>query len=124
MDIKHNFSDKHNRRLSRNAIARAELGQPRYLTTDNSTYEQRITLQLRLWHEGHPVHNDVDNECCPDFSCCRGKQHLASGKLRDMFVNDPASRPSMLQMFVSELPDEMRMQYDIPGQAVFRLEPR
>jgi hypothetical protein len=27
--------------------------------------------QLAKWVEGEPEHNHVDNECCPDFSCCK-----------------------------------------------------
>lgn len=26
--------------------------------------------QLILWLFGKSIHNDVTDECCPDFSCC------------------------------------------------------
>lgn len=26
--------------------------------------------QLKLWLRGKSVHNQKENECCPDFSCC------------------------------------------------------
>lgn len=125
--ITHRFTDKYNRRLSRNEIARREIlpaGAVRFITGENSTAEQRAMIQLELWRRGHPVHNDIDNMCCPDFSCCRGKQHMANDRLREMFYADPASRGPMMQFFISELPDEMRVMYDLPGQAVFRLEPK
>lgn len=125
MDIKHNFADKFNRRLSRNAIARAErnpLDRAAFVTAKNSSYDFRAMMQLRLWREGHPVHNDIDNECCPDWSCCRGKQYMASEELREMFVRDPQSRAPMLQRFIAELPDEFRIGCNLPGQHVFRLE--
>lgn len=95
----------------------------KYLTKRNSTYDERAQTQLRLWQAGVPVHNDIDNECCPDFSCCHGGQaRLAPERLRNMFVRDPASRRAIVEMFIAELPDEIRMLYDLPGQAVFSLE--
>jgi hypothetical protein len=38
---------------------------------------ESILEQLDKWVEGNPVHNTVRDECCPDFSCCRGKAYLA-----------------------------------------------
>lgn len=32
--------------------------------------QERIDYQLEQWVQGNSIHNDVDNECCPDFSCC------------------------------------------------------
>jgi hypothetical protein len=26
--------------------------------------------QTLAWAQGRPYHNPVDDECCPDFSCC------------------------------------------------------
>jgi len=31
---------------------------------------------------GNPYHNNIDDECCPDFSCC----------VPDMFEKDEAKR--------------------------------
>jgi hypothetical protein len=45
-------------------------------------YHQRVSDQLVKWIGGKPVHNTVDNECTPDFSCC------VSG----CFINDKAAR--------------------------------
>lgn len=30
----------------------------------------RAKAQCLSWAQGKPYHNTVDNECCPDFSCC------------------------------------------------------
>ena len=37
------------------------------------TYKERANNQLDEWVKGNSIHNDVDNECCPDFSCCNSK---------------------------------------------------
>ena len=42
--------------------------------------------QLELWLEGNPVHNEDRDECCPDFSCCRGDGYIASREVREIFV--------------------------------------
>lgn len=34
-------------------------------------YQERCQFQLTEWVKGNSIHNTVDNECCPDFSCCR-----------------------------------------------------
>lgn len=34
-------------------------------------YKERCLQQLQNWVEGKPIHNTIDDECCPDFSCCR-----------------------------------------------------
>lgn len=111
-------------RLSRRQHPNPTLGKPIYLSKKNSSYRFRAEFQLDLWRRGQPVHNDIDNECCPDFSCCRGKVYMANDKLREMFCRDPASRRSMMEMFIAELPDAMRILYDLPGQAVFTMQPK
>jgi hypothetical protein len=35
-----------------------------------SPYKARCHKQLEGWLEGRSIHNRVDDECCPDFSCC------------------------------------------------------
>jgi hypothetical protein len=42
--------------------------------------------QLTEWVKGNPFHNDVDDECCPDFSCCR-PELLAPEYERQAFAN-------------------------------------
>lgn len=36
-----------------------------------TTYKERANYQLEEWVKGNPIHNDVEDECCPDFSCCK-----------------------------------------------------
>lgn len=36
------------------------------------SYKVRSYKQLYEWVNGNPIHNDIDKECCPDFSCCIG----------------------------------------------------
>ena len=110
-------------KLSRRHHPHGQLGKPAYLNKRNSSYEFRALLQLDLWRRGIPVHNDIDDECVPDFSCCRGRMHMAGDHLRELFCTDKASRRAMMLTFISELPDGMRMLYDLPGQQVFRMEP-
>ena len=35
-----------------------------------NTYKERSQYQLDEWVKGNFIHNNIDNECCPDFSCC------------------------------------------------------
>ena len=37
---------------------------------DRVPYQERVRSQTLKWAMGHPYHNKIDNECCPDFSCC------------------------------------------------------
>jgi hypothetical protein len=34
-------------------------------------YRERCRCQALNWAMGKPVHNLIDDECCPDFSCCK-----------------------------------------------------
>lgn len=34
-------------------------------------YQDRVRSQTLKWAMGQPYHNTIDNECCPDFSCCQ-----------------------------------------------------
>ena len=38
--------------------------------SDVDGYRERVVRQTRMWANGDAVHNDIDAECCPDFSCC------------------------------------------------------
>lgn len=44
--------------------------------------KERANAQLLAWAQGRPYHNTVDDECCPDFSCCHP----------DLLEKDPAAR--------------------------------
>jgi hypothetical protein len=35
-----------------------------------TAYQERVIAQTRRWVEGNARHNVIDDECCPDFSCC------------------------------------------------------
>ena len=35
-----------------------------------TAYQKRAHQQCVEWAQGKSVHNVVDDECCPDFSCC------------------------------------------------------
>lgn len=34
-------------------------------------YQERVRVQTLSWAMGRPYHNTIDDECCPDFSCCQ-----------------------------------------------------
>ncbi len=39
--------------------------------TPHDAYRKRCYDQLIQWVAGNSIHNEVDGECCPDFSCCK-----------------------------------------------------
>jgi len=51
-----------------------------------SGYKERSDKQLISWLNGKSIHNKIDNECCPDFSCCVPKLK-APKKIREKFYN-------------------------------------
>jgi hypothetical protein len=58
--------------------------------------------QLQKWLEGNPIHGD---ECCPDFSCCRGIENMAPKETRERFCKavaegDDATKFEMLGVFL------------------------
>lgn len=36
----------------------------------NQQYKERVKAQTLKWAMGQSYHNNIDDECCPDFSCC------------------------------------------------------
>ena len=48
------------------------------------TYKDRHRQQLDQWVEGNPIHNKIDGECCPDFSCCI-PEYLKTRPQREVF---------------------------------------
>ena len=48
----------------------------------NFEYRERSRCQCLSWAMGNPYHNKIDDECCPDFSCC----------MSEMFEQDQAKR--------------------------------
>lgn len=60
--------------------------------------------QLEEWIKGNSIHNDVRDECCPDFSCCL-PDLLVDKQLRIKFLelykaNDQEGMFGMLGMFL------------------------
>ena len=47
-------------------------------------YKDRCMFQLDEWVKGNPIHNDTDDECCPDFSCCK-PDYLQPLEIRETF---------------------------------------
>lgn len=65
------------------------------------TYKKRTAEQLREWVKGNPIHNTVDDECCPDFSCCK-PEFLQPVEIRKTFQAASAEqREGMLFSFLS-----------------------
>jgi hypothetical protein len=53
-------------------------------------YRRRTQVQLLAWAQGRPYHNRIDDECCPDFSCC----------ITGMYERDPAKRWEIYRQFL------------------------
>lgn len=45
-------------------------------------YHERARNQSLAWAQGRPYHEPINDECCPDFSCCEP----------DLFTKDEAER--------------------------------
>ena len=64
------------------------------------TYRDRCNLQVKEWANGVSYHNDVEDECCPDFSCCK-PELLAHEEIRKTFLNaSREQRESMCYAFL------------------------
>lgn len=58
-----------------------------------ATYQDRVKEQYRLWMNGQSVHNDLDGECCLDFSCCmEGMETPKEERERIYYEKYPGSR--------------------------------
>lgn len=64
-----------------------------------SPYQERVIAQLRRWVEGVSKHNDIDDECCPDFSCCHS----------NMFTKDRYERLITLNNYLKKCNQPQRM---------------
>jgi len=58
--------------------------------------------QLKQWLSGNPIHGE---QCCPDFSCCRGIEYMAPVDIRKRYCkaiddNDEKTQFEMLGMFL------------------------
>lgn len=68
------------------------------------TYKERTAHQLEEWVKGNAIHNTVDDECCPDFSCCNKKMNTPIG-IRKTFhaaclKDDEETKMGMLMNFL------------------------
>ena len=61
-------------------------------------YHDRVLIQGLLWLDEISVHNDVDEECCPDFSCCEP----------DLFEKDIKKRRRTHNNFLERLREQGR----------------
>jgi hypothetical protein len=71
------------------------------------TYKERNQYQLDEWVKENSIHNDVDDECCPDFSCCK-PELLQPLEIRKTFKavsdsGDEQTKMSMLMGFLGGL---------------------
>jgi hypothetical protein len=48
-------------------------------------YKIRCKHQLIKWVNGESIHNNIDDECCPDFSCCNKNVHTDK-IIREIFL--------------------------------------
>lgn len=53
-------------------------------------YQQRVIRQCLKWVNGKSEHNAIDDECCPDFSCC----------MPDLFEQDQTKRQAYLGDYI------------------------
>ena len=65
------------------------------------TYDKEAAeRQLQSWLQGKPVHDTVNDQCCPDFSCCV-PELLVPYETRKAFVEGTEeTRTAMLSMFL------------------------
>lgn len=78
--------------------------------------------QLEYWSKGVSVHNEVDDECCPDFSCCNKKMNTPK-EVRERFVKavndkDDKTKMEMLGMFLGQAMATMDKKVYIAGLEV------
>jgi len=67
-------------------------------------YKERCQSQLDYWAKGTSIHNIVDDECCPDFSCC-SPDLQSDEQTRQLFKkacdqNDEDAKNAMLMGFL------------------------
>lgn len=53
-------------------------------------YQRRVIRQGLKWVNGVCEHNTIDNECCPDFSCC----------VPELFEQDQSKRQQYLADYI------------------------
>lgn len=61
-----------------------------------SGYRERAKTQALKWAMGCPYHNLVDDECCPDFSCCVASLFESDAEKRWKLYDELYTQPSPL----------------------------
>ena len=56
-------------------------------------YEDRVIQHTLLWVNGIRKHNEIDNECLPDFSCC----------IPNLYTEDDEKRRASYQRLLERL---------------------
>lgn len=66
-------------------------------------YRERAAVQLDSWVVGRSIHNEIDDECCPDFSCCNPAIRIAIGEKQAFKAASPRDRERMLVFFLQRV---------------------
>lgn len=84
------------------------------LTEEQKERNIRAEAQLTEWVKGNSIHNEVDDECCPDFSCCQ-PELLVDVEFRKLFkASDREGRDRLCFTFLSSM-----LAKAIPDKKVF-----
>lgn len=89
---------------------------------DHNAYDKAAAeAQLKSWLAGKPVHDHVNNQCCPDFSCCVPSL-LVDQSTRETFCRGTEEvRMAMSSMFlgavIGELPADKILRVHLVGDA-------
>lgn len=72
-------------------------------TCKGDTYADRVQYQLDEWVKGNSIHNTTDEECCPDFSCCKPELQQPE-EIRKLFYHGNNDvREMLLCTFLGEI---------------------
>jgi hypothetical protein len=69
--------------------------------TNKKARELRVKKQLEDWVKGKSVHNEIDDECCPDFACCNPASAVSLEKRQEFFNANEKGREKMLVGFLA-----------------------
>ncbi len=67
------------------------------------TYKLRVKQQLKFWVSGKSIHNEIDNECCPDFSCCVPSLRSSKSERLKFEKSNKNQRSQLLNGFLKTL---------------------
>lgn len=80
-----------------------------------ATHEERTKYQLGEWVKGNSIHNEVDEECCPDFSCCNKDMQTPQYE-KDQFIRMTNAGHSTMQLLGAFLSRAMDLYYQKKGK--------